>query len=59
MWHAQAAALTDKLTANGEDYDSSLFWTAGYDAPYKLSGRHNEIWILKNGEAAAVRSAAG
>ncbi|CAL8469048.1 g8589 [Coccomyxa elongata] len=44
---AQAAALTAKLTANGEAFDSSAFWTAGYDAPYKLTGRHNEIWIRK------------
>ncbi len=43
----QAAALTAKLTANEEAFDSSAFWTAGYDAPYKLTGRHNEIWIRK------------
>ncbi|BDA45183.1 probable heme-binding protein 1 [Coccomyxa sp. Obi] len=48
---AQAAALTAKLTANGEAFDSSAFWTAGYDAPYKLTGRHNEIWILKSDAA--------
>jgi hypothetical protein len=56
---AQAAALTAKLTANGEAFDNSVFWTAGYDAPYKLSDRHNEIWILKSGEPAAAKSVAG
>lgn len=29
----------------GGGYDASRFYAAGYDAPFRLIGRHNEVWI--------------
>lgn len=43
----KAAALASKLKAKGEDFVEGLFFTAGYDPPFRLQHRHNEIWILK------------
>ena len=40
-----AQALSDALDADGVEYDDSHFYSAGYDPPFRLRGRHNEIWI--------------
>lgn len=37
------AALGDKAS----QYDQVNFITAGYDAPFKLFNRRNEIWLVK------------
>jgi hypothetical protein len=34
----QANALADKLTKAGENFVSGLFFTAGYDPPFRLTG---------------------
>ena len=44
---AQAAALTKVLEERDEEFVPDVFWTAGYDPPFRLQHRHNEIWILK------------
>lgn len=36
--------LLDRLGLAGA-YDSSTFYTAGYDSPFRLFNRHNEIWL--------------
>ena len=35
---AQANALADKLTKAGENFVGGLFFTAGYDPPFRLTG---------------------
>ncbi|KAK9841012.1 hypothetical protein WJX81_005306 [Elliptochloris bilobata] len=52
----KANALADKLTTAGENFVEGLFFTAGYDPPFRLTGRHNEIWIVKQ-SGAGVTSA--
>ncbi|KAK9915233.1 hypothetical protein WJX75_006502 [Coccomyxa subellipsoidea] len=44
---AKAADLAKKLLKRGESFQEGVFWTAGYDPPFRLQNRHNEIWILK------------
>lgn len=35
------------LEERDEEFVPDVFWTAGYDPPFRLQHRHNEIWILK------------
>ena len=35
---AQANTLADKLTKAGENFVAGLFFTAGYDPPFRLTG---------------------
>ena len=30
----------------GDDFHTDVFYTAGYDSPFKRRGRHNEIWLI-------------
>ena len=39
----KAQELTDILTSLGRKFDASSFITAGYDSPFRLLRRHNEI----------------
>ncbi|CAL8468672.1 g8212 [Coccomyxa elongata] len=52
---AKAADLAKKLQERGEKFQEGVFWTAGYDPPFRLQHRHNEIWILKK-DASSVLS---
>jgi hypothetical protein len=52
--YLQAAAdVTQTLTDAGVAIDTDHFYTAGYDSPFRLRNRHNEVWIM----AAAAPSA--
>lgn len=31
----------------GDSFRKDIFFTAGYDSPFKLFNRHNEIWFIK------------
>lgn len=42
---AQTQALIKTLDAEKVEYDASVFYAAGYDAPFRILNRHNEIWI--------------
>ncbi|GAX82798.1 hypothetical protein CEUSTIGMA_g10224.t1 [Chlamydomonas eustigma] len=33
------------LNTTDYKYDASYFFTAGYDSPFRLINRHNEVWI--------------
>jgi len=47
-WQKEAVALGDALTKDGiTDFETKYYFTAGYDAPFKLFNRHNEVWFLK------------
>ena len=42
---AEAAELNKLLGDSGLDYDKNNWFYAGYDPPFRLTGRHNEVWI--------------
>jgi len=42
---AQAAELNKLLSQSGLSYDTENWFYAGYDPPFRVTGRHNEIWI--------------
>ena len=44
---AQANALADKLTKAGENFVAGLFFTAGYDPPFRLTGASCELPLRK------------
>ncbi|GBF89883.1 hypothetical protein Rsub_02587 [Raphidocelis subcapitata] len=44
---AKAAEAMEALKAAGEPFDASYWFVAGYDSPYSVIGRHNEVWIPK------------
>jgi len=48
------AALGKALMKDGIDFDYTQLFTAGYDAPYKLFNRHNEIMFLPTNNAFKV-----
>ncbi|XP_072533083.1 heme-binding protein soul2 [Salminus brasiliensis] len=39
------AKLTDDLKAAGKLFDDTRYEGAGYDSPWNLINRHNEVWI--------------
>ncbi|KAI8463957.1 MAG: SOUL-domain-containing protein [Monoraphidium minutum] len=48
-----AADAGDALEDKGLKIDSGFFYTAGYDSPFRLTNRHNEVWLPVAGDAAA------
>jgi SOUL heme-binding protein len=40
-----AAALGQALTHDGVKFVNTTYTTAGYDSPFRLFERHNEIWM--------------
>jgi len=42
---AEAAELSKLLSQSGYAYDTVNWWYAGYDPPFRVTGRHNEVWI--------------
>jgi len=46
VWLENALALGDSLTKDGKKFQKDHFFSAGYDSPFKLFNRHNEIWFL-------------
>lgn len=43
---AHARSLVEKLEAAGKAYKSEHYFSAGYDSPFRLIGRHNEVWVM-------------
>ena len=41
--------LSEELVKDGlgHTFREDLFFTAGYDSPFKLLNRHNEIWFIR------------
>lgn len=37
--------LLQALEADGIEFESDRWFVAGYDPPFRLTGRHTEIWI--------------
>ncbi|CAL8311619.1 unnamed protein product [Boreogadus saida] len=42
--------LVQSLTRDGVSFQEQPYYTAGYDSPFKLTNRRNEVWILKKAE---------
>ncbi|KAM9316004.1 heme-binding protein 2 [Gastrophryne carolinensis] len=38
--------LSESLRRDGKLFDESVYYTAGYDSPFKLFNRHNEVWLI-------------
>lgn len=55
-WSVQAMVkgLSEALDAQGLPYDPDSFFVAGYDSPARITGRHNEVWLLAQEEGAAA-----
>jgi hypothetical protein len=47
----EATALHEALTKDGEDFEEDVVFVAVYDPAVKLLNRHNEVHVLKRGEA--------
>ena len=45
---AHSANLTETLHEDKVSFDDRYYYSAGYDAPYKVFNRHNEIWVIGN-----------
>lgn len=43
----EADALARTLRNRGQPFHEDFFYTAGYDSPFKLFNRHNEVWYFK------------
>lgn len=55
---SRAADAADALRGAGVEIDEAFFFTAGYDSPFRLSGRHNEVWLPARKPAAGAGGAA-
>ena len=42
----QLEKIKASLTASGKQYVHQFSYTAGYDPPYRVIGRHNEVWLI-------------
>nr|XP_054760536.1 heme-binding protein 2-like [Lytechinus pictus] len=47
-WIQAGTELGQALEAASKSYDSSYFYTAGYDSPFTIFNRHNEVWFTAN-----------
>ncbi|WAR25182.1 HEBP2-like protein, partial [Mya arenaria] len=50
VWRDQAVALAKALKVDGVEFRTDMYWTAGYDSPFELFNRHNEVWFLGKNE---------
>ena len=39
----RAKETLGRLEQEGRKYDANVFYSAGYDAPFRLINRHNEV----------------
>ncbi|XP_028667180.1 heme-binding protein 2-like [Erpetoichthys calabaricus] len=42
-----ARLLAESLKRDGRPFHEEFYYTAGYDSPFKLINRRNEVWLLK------------
>ncbi|XP_039980372.1 heme-binding protein 2 isoform X1 [Xiphias gladius] len=51
MKRQELLKLLESLQRDGAPHVDEPFYTAGYDSPFKLTNRRNEVWVLKKEEA--------
>ncbi|MBN3283261.1 HEBP2 protein, partial [Polyodon spathula] len=39
--------LSQSLQRDGQQFEENVYYTAGYDSPFKLFNRKNEVWLIK------------
>lgn len=44
-YETAANNLMERLTFEGKTFVSDIIYTAGYDAPFRVFGRHSEVWV--------------
>lgn len=55
----KATELIKTLEAAKEPFSNQYWFTAGYDSPYQLANRHNEVWVPKTAAAGSTAAEAG
>ncbi|KAL4226101.1 Heme-binding protein 2 [Mactra antiquata] len=45
-WREEAEKLIAALEKDGREFEREYYYTAGYNAPFQLFNRHNEIWFI-------------
>ncbi|XP_035152737.2 heme-binding protein 2 isoform X1 [Callithrix jacchus] len=46
----QLLTLASILRENGKVFDEKVYYTAGYNSPFKLLNRNNEVWLIQKRE---------
>ena len=46
-WTDHANQLQEDLKTLKLSFEEGYYYVCGYDAPFKLFNRHNEVWFLK------------
>ncbi|XP_048210139.1 heme-binding protein 2 [Perognathus longimembris pacificus] len=46
----QLLTLASILREDGKVFDEKVFYTAGYNSPFKLLDRNNEVWLIQKNE---------
>ncbi len=47
---AELLKLIESLKRDGMKFKEAPFYRAGYDSPFKLTNRRNEVWLIKDEE---------
>ncbi|XP_075059234.1 heme-binding protein 2 isoform X2 [Mixophyes fleayi] len=42
----QISQLSERLKQDGKLFNEDVYYTAGYDSPFKPLNRHNEVWLI-------------
>ncbi|KAM8946402.1 heme-binding protein 2 [Pelodytes ibericus] len=42
----QLLQLSESLKRDEKSFEENIYYTAGYDSPFKLFNRHNEVWLV-------------
>ena len=51
----QLLTLASILREEGKVFDEKVYYTAGYNSPFKLLDRNNEVWLIQKNEPSKER----
>ena len=54
----QLAQLKQQLGSLNK-YDTTVYYTAGYDSPFSFTNRHNEVWLMASDNGSPEVSVVG
>ncbi|GAB5571932.1 heme-binding protein 2 isoform X1 [Prionailurus iriomotensis] len=46
----QLLTLASMLREEGKVFNEKVYYTAGYNSPFKLLDRNNEVWLIQKNE---------